>query len=118
MLSINPNKLTRTRQLLAIPEMLFLLYCIPYIFIGVKEGWRRAPDKLLPILLFGAVIAGVYASATTNMGALYRWRAQALPFAIMMIVYGASVRRRGLLSQLVRWTRGYSRGRSIGTATA
>ncbi len=100
--SIDLTNVKRDRQLAAIPEMLFIFYCLPYLFVGVTSIWKRSPRMALPILLFAFAIIGVYASAATNMGALFRWRAQALPFLIMLIVYGASTRRRGFVWATLR----------------
>lgn len=100
--SIDPTNVTRQRQLAALPEMLFFLYSLPYLLAGVVAGWQRHPRRMLPALLFAAVIAGVYTSAATNMGALYRWRGQALPFVIILLVQGAVVRDRGILSAVVK----------------
>jgi hypothetical protein len=40
------------------------------------------------VLVFAFGVMLVYTSATTNAGAMFRWRMQALPFFIMMTSYG------------------------------
>jgi hypothetical protein len=100
--SVNPTQITRDRQLAALPELAFFLYCLPYLLRGVIHGWRVRPKRILPLILIGAAIIAVYGSATTNAGAMYRWRCQALPFLIMIIVYGAAVGRRGLMFKLIQ----------------
>lgn len=95
--SIDATSIKRERQAAALPEMIFFLYCLPYLFKAIWHGWKTIPDKILPIGLFGLVIVAIYSSATTNMGAMYRWRVQALPFLVMLIVYGASVRETGII---------------------
>lgn len=96
-LSVDITKINRARQLAAVPEMLFFLYCLPYLYHGVVTGWKTIPHRILPIIVFGVAILLVYGSATTNAGTMYRWRLQGLPFLIMIVIYGASVRRKGLL---------------------
>jgi len=101
-LSIDPTNISRARQAAAIPEMLFFLYSIPYLFAAVVTGWKTRASRILPIILVAVVIIAVYGSAATNAGAMYRWRVQALPFLLMLTVYGATVRRKGLIYGLVR----------------
>ena len=100
--SIDLFNLTRVRQMAAIPEMLFFLYCIPYLYSGVTDAWRRFPHRVVPVMLMLLALVTVYSSATTNMGAMYRWRMQSLPFLMMLITYGAHVRGRGLLHDALR----------------
>ena len=100
--SIDPTNVTRSRQLAALPEMLFFLYCLPYMYTGVVQGMRRSHRMLIPLLLFTVLLVAVYAGSSTNMGAMYRWRLQALPFLIVLIVHGATLRKKGLLYHLVR----------------
>jgi len=100
--TIDPTDITRTRQMAALPEMLFFVFCLPCLFVGVRTAWRIMPNRVLPIILFGAVLVLVYSTAATNAGAMYRWRLQALPFLLMLIVYGAAVRRRGAIYALLR----------------
>lgn len=100
--TLNPADITRTRQMAALPEMLFFVFCIPCLFVGVRTAWRLVPNRVLPIILFGAALVLVYSTAATNAGAMYRWRLQAIPFLLILIVYGAAVRRRGLVYALLK----------------
>lgn len=100
--SINPFDVTRTRQWAAVPEMTFFALCIPCLWVGVRDAWRRMPNRVLPIILFGLALIAVYGSTATNAGAMYRWRLQALPFLLTIVVYGALVRRRGIVYALLR----------------
>ena len=43
---------------------------------------------MFPILLFGAGVMSVYISATTNMGALFRWKMQVMPILGALIAVG------------------------------
>ncbi|VAX38815.1 hypothetical protein MNBD_PLANCTO02-121 [hydrothermal vent metagenome] len=100
--SIDVTHVTRDRQLMALPEVFFFLYCFIYLIHGFWSGWKTRFHKVLPVFLFGTMIVLVYSSATTNKGTMYRWRVQALPFLIMVIVYGASVRQKGILYSLLQ----------------
>jgi len=100
--SIDVTNVKNSRQMAALPEVLFFLACLPYLFAGVVRGWKVNPWLVLPLILFGSAIMLIYGSTATNMGAMYRWRLQGLPFLIILIVYGAVLRRKGLLYDLVR----------------
>lgn len=101
-LSIDVTNIRRDRQMAAIPEMLFFIYCLPYFIYGLLGSWRRMPARTMPVVMLACVLVFVYGATTTNMGAMYRWRVQALPFLIMILMYGATVRRGGLLYSIVR----------------
>ena len=100
-MSIDIFNVKSTRQAAAIPEMLFMLYCIPNLASSIRHGWRDFPQRILPLFVFTLTLVVVYGGAATNMGAMYRWRLQALPFLILLVCYGATVRRRGLLYRIV-----------------
>ena len=99
--SIDLSNITRMRQLAAVPELLFFLICLPYLFVGIVKGLNRNPERVLPLVLFGLALVIVYGTAATNMGAMYRWRMQAVPFLIVLICYGAILMRRGPLYKLL-----------------
>lgn len=101
-MSIDVFNIRSTRQMAAIPEMLFMVACLPNLWAGVKAGWKHFPRRLLPLLLFTVALIVVYGGAATNMGAMYRWRLQALPFLLLVVCFGAMVRRRGSLYQVIR----------------
>jgi 4-amino-4-deoxy-L-arabinose transferase-like glycosyltransferase len=100
-MSIDVTSIQNERQMAALPEVLLLLLCLPYLFSGIITGWRHMAKKVLPLLLFGAAIVAVYSGTATNMGAMYRWRLQALPMLILLICFGAAVRRRGPLYSII-----------------
>jgi len=106
--SIDPTEVGRARQMFALPEMLFLLVGFPALIHGVLLTWREQRHKALPVLIFAFGIMAVYGSATTNMGAMFRWRMQALPFFLLMLCYGVYRRRKGVLYNLM-WSIGRNR---------
>ena len=57
--------------------------------------WRYHRTAALPILILTFALVTVYGAGTTNMGAMYRWRLQAMPFVAMTVFLGASHWRRG-----------------------
>lgn len=100
--SIDVTNVGRARQLMALPEMLALFIAIPALVAGVLTTWREHRHRALPVIIFGFGVMAVFTSATTNMGALFRWRMQALPFFLIMLAYGVYVRRKGLLYGIFR----------------
>jgi hypothetical protein len=125
---VDPTNIRRARQAAAIPEMLLLVACLPYLVYGVIRSCRDRLHASLPVILFGVLIVCVYSGAATNGGAMYRWRVQALPFLILVGVYGGTVTRHGWLpgmlasarrrlSQMVgaRPVHDFPRGRTPGT---
>ncbi len=101
--SIDPTDVTRARQWFALPEMLVLLLAFSSIVRGVAQTWRHKRQYALPVMIFAFGIMAVYSSATTNMGAMFRWRMQALPFFMMMASYGIYLRQRGALFRVMRF---------------
>ncbi len=87
--------LRSNRQMAAVPEALVIICCLPYVFVGVKALWRYHRAAALPILIITFALVTVYGAGTTNMGAMYRWRLQAMPFLAMTIYLGAAHWRRG-----------------------
>ena len=87
--------LRSTRQWAAVPEALAIVFCLPYLVVGVKALWRHHRIAALPILMLTLALVTVYGAGTTNMGAMYRWRLQAMPFITMTIYLGAAHLRRG-----------------------
>jgi hypothetical protein len=99
--SIDPFDIGRARQMFALPEMLLLLVALPSLLWGVVLTWLEQRHKALPILIFAFGIMAVYSSTTTNMGAMFRWRMQSLPFFLIMLAYGVYRRRKGVLFRLM-----------------
>ena len=93
------------RQWAAVPEALVVLFCLPYMFVGVRSLWRYHRTAAVPILIITVALFTVYGAGTTNMGAMYRWRLQAMPFLAMTIYLGAAHWRRGPAFALLKIVR-------------
>ena len=83
------------RQAAAVPEALLLILCFPSLIVGVITLWRRKPRSAIPVIIIAIALILVYGSTTTNLGAMYRWRLQALPLLFMFVFIGAAERRKG-----------------------
>lgn len=101
LVSLDLTHIGSVRQLMALPEVLLFLYLLPKLWLGLKGVWRDHRNLALPLLGFGFGILVVYASATTNKGALFRWRMQALPFLLAFIAYGLYLKRSGWFYRLL-----------------
>lgn len=110
-LSINPMEIRSGRQLVALPEFLIFLVALPALFKGVYLTWKTKGAKGGALLILATSVMAVYTTMATNMGAMYRWRIQALPLFILIAVYGAYERRRGVLYGLLRALFGEDRTR-------
>ncbi len=93
--SVDLSHIRSTRQAAAVPEALLLLYALPSLFVGIVGGIRTRGKVILPVILLFFALLIVYSSASTNLGAMYRWRLQALPFLLILVFQGAALRRRG-----------------------
>jgi hypothetical protein len=82
------------RQLIAFPEAVAVIFLLPTMFKGIKYMWRNRRIAA-PILVFTSVIAIVYLSATTNMGALFRWKMQIMPMLSIIIGSGMAHHSKG-----------------------
>lgn len=85
---------------MALPEVVLVVLLLPSLLRGLKYSWRYHRQAALPLMVFAFGLLAVYGSATTNMGAMYRWRMQAMPFLVMFMVVGVYVRGRGLFYRL------------------
>lgn len=94
--SVDLTRIRSLRQFAAVPEAVLLISALPLLIRGLLESLRRKGQVTLPIIVFFFALMFVYSSASTNLGALYRWRLQALPLLLILIFYGASLRSRGL----------------------
>lgn len=99
--SIDITNIRRGRQLAALPEMCFFLVGFIPLVRGVKYAWRMNPDVVFPLIVIGFVLIAVYSSATTNMGALYRWRLQALPILLAFVCNGVYTGRHGVFRRML-----------------
>lgn len=99
--SIDITNIRRGRQLAALPEMCFFLLGFIPLVRGVKSAWRQNLDAVFPLVVIGFVLVVVYSSATTNMGALYRWRLQALPILLAFVCNGVYTGRHGVFRRML-----------------
>lgn len=93
--SIDLTQIGSLRQLMALPEVLVFLLLLPSLMRGLSQSWQQARQASLPLAVFAFGLLAVYGSAATNMGAMFRWRMQALPLLLAFMVYGAFVHGRG-----------------------
>ncbi len=89
------------RQLMALPEVLIIVLLLPAMFRGMLYSWRYLRQRSLPLMVFAFGLLAVYGSATTNMGAMFRWRMQAMPFLMAFIVFGLTLSRSGWMYRLL-----------------
>ena len=99
LVSVDLTRLGSIRQLMALPEVLLTICLIPSLFRGVVYSWRNFRQQSLPLMIFAFGIMAVYSSAATNMGAMFRWRMQAMPFILAFIVLGLVAKGRGKIYQ-------------------
>jgi hypothetical protein len=64
------------RQNLVIPETLFWVVLYPFVFLGLKQVWRRHPQGAVLLILLSAAICCFYAIFAGNIGTAYRMRIQ------------------------------------------
>jgi hypothetical protein len=100
-LSLDITSLGSVRQLMALPEVLLFMNLLPNLVVGAKQVWKTHRNLALPLLGFGVGILVVYGSTTTNKGALFRWRMQALPYLLAIISYGIYYRKKGWFYRLL-----------------
>lgn len=89
--SIDLTDIRSLRQIMALPEVLVFISILPALFKGMWLTWKRCRRTAWPILLMASVILVVYSSATTNLGALFRWRMQSMPMFMAMASMGVVV---------------------------
>ena len=90
--TLDLTNLGSIRQLMALPEILLFISFLPALWRGMLNSWRNHRHTTLPIFVFAIGILIVYGSATTNMGAMFRWRMQAMPFFLAFISHGFILR--------------------------
>lgn len=100
-LSLDITSLGSVRQLMALPEVLLFMNLFPTLIVGAQQVWKHHRNLALPILGFGFGILVVYGSTTTNKGALFRWRMQALPYLLTLVSYGIYYRKKGWFYKIV-----------------
>jgi hypothetical protein len=96
--SLDLRNIGSVRQAMALPEVLAFILLLPTMLNGVRWSWKRYRWASLPLLVFVGGLIVVYGAATTNMGAMYRWRMQVMPLLMVFIAVGLRVRPRRWLS--------------------
>lgn len=84
---IDLTDVSSIRQILALPEVILFIALLPPMWLGMKIAYRQR-KRMLPLLTFVFVVMAVYLSATTNMGALFRWKMQVMPAMMILIAMG------------------------------
>lgn len=99
--SIDLTQIGSARQLMALPEILVILCLLPSLARGLRYSWLYVRQASLPLAVFAFGLLMVYGSAATNMGAMFRWRMQALPLLLTFMVYGAFIHGRGPIHRVL-----------------
>ena len=104
--TLDVTEIASVRQAMALPEVLLVLLMLPSLGRGILWSWRHFRQRSFPMLVFMLGILAVYGSAATNMGAMFRWRMQALPLILAFICYAVFRQGRGRAYRLLaRMTR-------------
>ena len=98
-ITLNPADVGSVRQLMALPEAIVGILLLPYLVRGLQWLWLDRRNAF-PILVFGFGVMLLLVSATTNIGALFRWRMQVMPLLIIAMVIGIFWLRRGFAYRL------------------
>ena len=101
-ISIDLTQIGSARQLMALPEILVILCLLPSLARGLRYSWLHARQASLPLAVFAFGLLVVYGSAATNMGAMFRWRMQALPLLLIFMVYGVFIHGRGPIHRVLK----------------
>jgi hypothetical protein len=100
--SIDLSQIGSLRQLMALPEILVILCLLPSLARGLRYSWMHERQASLPLAVFAFGLLVVYGSAATNMGAMFRWRMQALPLLLTFMVYGVFIYGRGPIHRVLK----------------
>lgn len=87
------------RQIMALPEVLLTVLLLPYLARGLHWLWLDRRNSF-PLLVFAFGIMIMLISATTNLGALFRWRMQVMPLFVIAMTIGVFYLRRGALYKI------------------
>ena len=72
---------------------------LPHLGRGIHWLWLDRENSF-PLLVFTFGIMVMLISATTNLGALFRWRMQIMPLFVIAMAIGVFYLRRGPLYRL------------------
>jgi len=100
--SIDLTEIRSLRQLMALPEVIIFISILPSLYKGILLTWKQYRRTAWPILLMASVVLVVYSSATTNLGALFRWRLQSMPMFMAMAAMGIAVYHQSWLYRFAR----------------
>ncbi|MBI4934156.1 MAG: hypothetical protein HY828_09775 [Actinobacteria bacterium] len=75
------------------PEMIVWYFLLPSAFRGLRSLVRGPSKAFWPILLYVIIATVGWATAITNVGAMYRYRSQVL-FCPLMLIAADQIRRR------------------------
>jgi hypothetical protein len=89
-----PWQLTNLRQLLTLPEMLFLYFLMAPMVRGILHLLRHRLAHSLMVIMTTVGLTVGYALGQANVGTAYRYRAQVLPFYLIFAAAGLELRRR------------------------
>jgi hypothetical protein len=88
-----PWQLGTVRQLPAIVDVLAWWSLIPFLWRGLRRGWRLVGRRLLVVMIPATAASMVLALATGNFGTIVRERTQIVVILLPLIAYGVSLRR-------------------------
>jgi hypothetical protein len=84
------------------PEMLVWYALLPWAYKGMRHALRHHRREVLPLLMFLMVSSVGWSIAVTNVGTLYRYRAQVVFVPLLFIALHWSRRRAAAAPALVR----------------
>jgi len=104
-ITLNPTSIGSVRQLMALPEVLLVLLLIPHLFRGLYWLWLDRRNSF-PLIIFALGVMLMLVSATTNIGALFRWRMQVMPLFVIAMAIGVFWWQRGVFYRAACWLTG------------
>jgi hypothetical protein len=93
MLAPFPWTVANFRQGLALPEMLYFYFLLPFLIRGILHLLRHHLSSSLMIVLIAVGITLGYAIGQGNVGTIYRHRAQVLPLFLIFAAVGVEANR-------------------------
>ncbi len=97
---VNPADIGSPRQLMAVPEIIIIIFLIRPLFHGLAILWKTR-QKAIPLLVICFGVLAVYVAGTTNAGALFRWKTQIMPFFFIMMAVGIFYLEKGIVYRLL-----------------
>jgi hypothetical protein len=97
--TLDLTEINSVRQLMALPEVIFSILLLPHLARGFYWLWLDRKNSF-PLLVFSFGIMIMLISATTNLGALFRWRMQVMPLFVIAMAIGVFYVRRGILYRI------------------